>query len=75
MDEHLGCAALEYPLDVRYDTDFFGSGLQTSMMRLVEKGILGREPRSHATNDSLYYIGQEVSETLAILDMKSKFSH
>ncbi|KAH7387798.1 hypothetical protein KP509_16G041600 [Ceratopteris richardii] len=61
LDGHATCAALEHPLNVEYDEEFFGSGLQSSISRLVSKGQLGREPMSFRQDGNWHYIGQERS--------------
>lgn len=66
LDEHIACAAVEHPLNVQYDEDFFGSGFQTSITRLVCKGLLGHEPMSCAQDKNWHYIGQERSPAQSV---------
>ncbi|MCO5604471.1 hypothetical protein L7F22_058637 [Adiantum nelumboides] len=61
LDGHIACASVEHPVNVEYDDEFFGSGLQGSITRLVSKGQLGREPMSWLRNNNWHYIGQEVN--------------
>lgn len=66
LDDHIACAAVEHPVNLEYDEEFFGSGLQTSITRLVNKGQLGRDPMSCTRDNNWHYIGQERSPAQSV---------
>jgi hypothetical protein len=60
LEQHLACSALEYPVHVEHDDEYFGSGLQTAVKELIKQGRLGRRPSNVPEAQSWNYIGQEV---------------
>ncbi|CAM6099284.1 unnamed protein product [Calypogeia fissa] len=59
LEQHLQCAAVEYPLHSGHDDEYFGSSLQTAIKQLVTQGRLGRHPSNGPQDESWNYIGQE----------------
>lgn len=59
LEEQIVCAAVEHPLNLEYDDFFFGSGLQTIISRLVNKGQIGRNVNRPSLDDTWNYIGKE----------------
>jgi len=60
LEQHLMCAAVEYPLHIEHDEVFLGSGTQSGVMNLVNEGLMGRHPTNGAQDKSWHYIGHEV---------------
>ena len=60
VEQHLMCAAIEYPLHIEHDEIFLGSGTQSAIMKLVKEGLLGRHPTNGPQDKSWHYIGHEV---------------
>lgn len=60
LEQQLCCAAAELPLQIEYDERYFGSGLKTSVMKLVKQGLLGRHPKNGCADESWHYIGEVV---------------
>ncbi|KAJ7978775.1 ATP-dependent helicase [Quillaja saponaria] len=59
LEQHLVCAAQEYPLSLQYDERFFGSGLHTVVTVLKSRGYLSFDPLSDSSARIWNYIGQE----------------
>lgn len=59
LEQHLVCAALEYPLSLHYDEKYFGTGLNSGIVSLKNRGYLGSY-LSHDSSAKMWnYIGHE----------------
>ncbi|KAL5539552.1 hypothetical protein UlMin_045285 [Ulmus minor] len=59
LEQHLACAALEYPLSSLYDEKYFGSGLNSTITSLISRGYLGVDPSCDSSTKMWNYIGHE----------------
>ncbi|KAG0570699.1 hypothetical protein KC19_6G181500 [Ceratodon purpureus] len=66
VEQHLMCAAVEYPLHIEHDEIFLGSGTQSAIMKLVKEGLLGRHPTNGPQDKSWHYIGHEKSPSQGV---------
>eukprot|EP01018_Ginkgo_biloba_P017057 Gb_36557 [translate_table: standard] len=62
IKQHIICAALEHPIHLQHDEEYFGSGLHSAILELMKKGYLGRHPNNGAQDESWYYIGKELKK-------------
>lgn len=60
LEQHLVCAALEHPLSFLYDEIYFGSGLESAVMTLKNKGLLVCNISQDKSAQIWSYIGHEV---------------
>lgn len=60
LEQHLVCAALEHPLSFLYDEIYFGSGLESAIMTLKNKGLLVCNISQDKSAQIWSYIGHEV---------------
>lgn len=60
LEQHLVCAALEHPLSFCYDGTYFGSGLQSAIMTLKNKGLLACNISQDSSARIWSYVGHEV---------------
>uniref|UniRef100_A0A7I4DT40 Uncharacterized protein n=1 Tax=Physcomitrium patens TaxID=3218 RepID=A0A7I4DT40_PHYPA len=66
LEQHLMCAAVEYPIHIEHDKIFLGSGTQSGIMKLVNEGLLGRHPTNGPQDSSWHYIGHEKSPSQGV---------
>ncbi|KAH9329444.1 hypothetical protein KI387_001552, partial [Taxus chinensis] len=66
VKQHLACAALEYPIHVKHDEEYFGSVLHDATFDLIKKGYLSRHPNGVPNDESWHYIGQEKHPSHAV---------
>lgn len=59
VKQHLACAALEYPVHLQHDVEYFGSSLHDATLDLMKKGYLVRHPNGGPQDESWHYIGKE----------------
>lgn len=60
LEQHLVCAALEHPLSFLYDEIYFGSGLESAVRTLKNKGLLVCNISQDKSAQIWSYIGHEV---------------
>ena len=60
LEQHLACGALEHPLNLLYDEKYFGSGLNSAITSLANRGYLSFDP-SLGSSRIWSYIGHEVN--------------
>lgn len=60
LEQHLVCAAHEYPLSFLYDEKYFGSGLSSAVLSLKTRGYLSSDQSFDSYAEVWNYIGQEV---------------
>lgn len=60
LHQHLSCAALELPLSLLHDVDYFGPGLESAVMKLKNNGYLSTDMSHDYAARMWTYIGQEV---------------
>ncbi|KAK9114387.1 hypothetical protein Syun_021184 [Stephania yunnanensis] len=65
LEQHLVCAALEYPLNLLYDEKYFGPGLNGAISTLMNKGHLFSES-SDSSSRIWSYIGHEKNPSHAV---------
>jgi len=61
LEQHLVCAAIEHPLSLIHDEDYFGPGLESAIAALESRGYLSSTPSRDSAAKIWGYIGQEVS--------------
>ncbi|KAG5618424.1 hypothetical protein H5410_018248 [Solanum commersonii] len=66
LEQHLAAAAFEHPLNLSDDEKYFGSGLESIIMALKNKGILSTDISRSATARIWSYIGLEKMPSSAI---------
>ncbi|XP_022135057.1 uncharacterized protein LOC111007140 isoform X2 [Momordica charantia] len=66
LEQHLLCAAHEHPISVLYDQNFFGSGLNTALTSLKNRGDLIPDPSCGSSKSIWNYIGQEKMPSRAV---------
>lgn len=66
LEQHLTCAALEHPLSLLHDEKYYGSGLNTAVMSLKNKGYLATDPSRDASSRIWSYIGHEKTPSHAV---------
>ncbi|XP_058070568.1 ATP-dependent helicase hrq1 isoform X2 [Magnolia sinica] len=66
LEQQIACAALEHPLSLVYDEKYFGSGLDSAIKSLKDKGQLGCDPSRVSSARIWGYIGHEKSPSHAI---------
>ncbi|KAK6795347.1 hypothetical protein RDI58_008800 [Solanum bulbocastanum] len=66
LEQHLAAAAFEHPLSLSDDEKYFGSGLESIIMTLKNKGILSTDISRSATARIWSYIGLEKMPSSAI---------
>ncbi|XP_059640822.1 uncharacterized protein LOC132282982 isoform X2 [Cornus florida] len=59
LEQHLVCAALEHPLSLVHDENYFGPGLKNAVMELKIKGALSVDPSRDSSARIWSYIGHE----------------
>ncbi|KAL6319072.1 hypothetical protein AAG906_001545 [Vitis piasezkii] len=57
LEQHLVCAALEHPLSLLYDEKYFGSGLNSAITSLTNRGYLSFDPSRGSSSRIWNYIG------------------
>lgn len=67
LEQHLGCAALEHPLILLYDEKYFGSGLNSAITSLANRGYLSFDPSLGSSSRIWSYIGHEVNYLYAMV--------
>ena len=60
LERHLACAALEHPLSLLHDEKYFGPNIESSIMKLKNKGYLSTDPSRDSSARIWSYIGHEV---------------
>ncbi|KAK9090845.1 hypothetical protein Sjap_024022 [Stephania japonica] len=65
LEQHLVCAALEYPLNLLYDEKYFGPGLNGVILTLMDKGYLFSD-LSDSSSGMWSYIGHEKNPSHAV---------
>ena len=60
LEQHLVCAAVEHPLSLLHDGNYFGHGLKNTVMALKSKGFLSTDPSRDSSTEIWSYIGREV---------------
>ncbi|RVX13926.1 ATP-dependent helicase hrq1 [Vitis vinifera] len=60
LEQHLVCAALEHPLSLLYDEKYFGSGLNSAITSLTNRGYLSFDPSRGSSSRIWNYIGHAV---------------
>ncbi|GKU95107.1 hypothetical protein SLEP1_g8507 [Rubroshorea leprosula] len=66
LEQHLVCAALEHPLNLVHDEKYFGSGLNSAIISLKNKGYICSNPSGDSSTKIWSYIGQEKTPSRAI---------
>ncbi|CAL5061725.1 unnamed protein product [Urochloa decumbens] len=66
LGQHLACAAYEHPLCLQYDERYFGSGLDSAMAILRDKGYIINNPSGPFSSSMWNYIGPEKSPSQAV---------
>ncbi|KAK1274303.1 hypothetical protein QJS04_geneDACA018303 [Acorus gramineus] len=66
LEQHVACAAAEYPLNVSHDEKFFGSGLDDAIIVLRNKGLLGSDSQCTSSHKMWRYIGHERKPSLGV---------
>lgn len=61
LEQHLVCAALEHPLSLLYDEKYFGSGLNSAITSLTNRGYLSFDPSRGSSSRIWNYIGHAVN--------------
>ncbi|KAK9105190.1 hypothetical protein Scep_022034 [Stephania cephalantha] len=65
LEQHLVCAALEYPLNLLYDEKYFGPGLNSAISTLMNKGHLFSDS-GDSSSRIWSYIGHEKNPSRAV---------
>ncbi|XVE54657.1 hypothetical protein DITRI_Ditri03aG0099700 [Diplodiscus trichospermus] len=59
LEQHLVCAAFEHPLSLLYDEKYFGSGINSAITALKNRGCLISDPSNDSLAKIWSYIGHE----------------
>lgn len=74
LEQHLVCAALEHPLSLVHDEKYFGSGLNSAIITLKNKGYICSNPSVDSSTKIWSYIGQEVYWFYSMLRFENMIS-
>ncbi|KAL6995021.1 hypothetical protein U1Q18_005155 [Sarracenia purpurea var. burkii] len=66
LEQHLVCAAIEHPLSLLHDENYFGHGLENAVMALKSKGYLTADPSRDSSARIWTYIGREKTPSRAV---------
>ncbi|XP_057459409.1 uncharacterized protein LOC130750031 isoform X1 [Actinidia eriantha] len=66
LERHLVCAAVEHPLSLLHDENYFGHGLKNAVMALKSKGFLSTDPSRDSSAEIWSYIGCEKMPSHAV---------
>ncbi|GFY85675.1 UBQ, helicase-c and DEAD-like helicase domain-containing protein [Actinidia rufa] len=66
LERHLVCAAVEHPLSLLHDENYFGHGLKNAVMALKSKGFLSTDPSRDSSAEIWSYIGREKMPSHAV---------
>ncbi|OAY76731.1 ATP-dependent helicase HRQ1 [Ananas comosus] len=66
LEQHVACAAYEYPLCLQYDEKYFGAGLNRATMALKNKGYIRNDPTGAFSTKMWKYSGPEERPSYAV---------
>ncbi|XP_074577358.1 uncharacterized protein LOC141833761 [Curcuma longa] len=66
LEQHIACAAFELPLCLQYDEKYFGSGLNSVIISLRNKGYLCNDAYDVSSPNSWNYIGPDGMPSRAV---------
>ncbi|KAG6530731.1 hypothetical protein ZIOFF_004489 [Zingiber officinale] len=66
LEQHIACAAFELPLCLQYDEKYFGSGLNSAIISLRNKGYLCNDAYDVSSPNSWNYIGPDGMPSRAV---------
>ncbi|KAL3512411.1 hypothetical protein ACH5RR_025128 [Cinchona calisaya] len=66
LEQHLVCAAVEHPLSLTYDENYFGPSLESAIMTLKNKRFLTSDPSRDSSVRTWSYIGHEKAPSIAV---------
>ncbi|XP_027124486.1 uncharacterized protein [Coffea arabica] len=66
LEQHLVCAAVEHPLSLTYDENYFGPGLESAVMRLKNQGLLTSDPSRDPSARIWNYIGHAKAPSISV---------